>query len=45
MVKVEGYEMMQCLKEVFDVVWRCGKMPEERRVAMIVPIRKGLYAA
>lgn len=42
MVKVEGYEMVQCLKEVFDVVWRCEKMLEEGRVAMIVPICKGL---
>ena len=40
MVKARGYTMVKWLKEEFDVAWRSGKMPQEWREAIIVPICK-----
>ena len=40
MVKAGGWTMMQWLKDVFDVAWRCGKTPKEWREAIIIPIHK-----
>ena len=40
MVKAGGYTMVQWLKEVFDIAWKCAKTPHEWREAIIVPIYK-----
>lgn len=40
MVKAGGFTMVQWLKEVFEVAWKCGKTPNEWREAIIVPIHK-----
>ena len=40
MLKAAGSTMVQWLKEVLYVAWRCGKMLQEWREAIIVPIQK-----
>ena len=40
MVNVGGYTVVQWLKDVFDIAWKCGKTPHEWREAIIVPIYK-----
>ena len=40
MVKAGGYTVVQWLKDVFDIAWKCGKTPREWREAIIVPIYK-----
>ena len=40
MVKAGGYTVVQWLKDVFDIAWKCGKTPHEWREAIIVPIYK-----
>ena len=35
-----GYTVVQWLKDVFDIAWKCGKTLHEWREAIIVPIYK-----
>ena len=45
MVKVGGYTVVQWLKYILHIAWKCGKTLHEWREAIIVPIyRKGSRA-